>query len=759
MTFFSRDGMKTDIRVVKLTDWLNLATGDGTKVTLALPMIQRGSVWKPSQVIDLWDSLLRGMPIGAMMVSELPAGTEMRSFGAHKSKTFNNETLALIDGQQRTLAMLCGWELSEQLAMEQRIWIDLADKPLPENLFRIHVTTKNRPFGFQRDEPSKKLPFRERHNAMEEIRNFFSHDETAISTEDILQRAWGKPVEPLSAKGCPIEIKFLIKEWQDSIGNKNQESTFSDCIRMRFVGNNCAEVVGGIDDSIEKLEKSIGQLFKLEVPVIRVAQRFFAVDKSRNIEQDPLLAILFKRIGTGGTQLSDADYIYSIIKHLRPETYNLVESLYARPNVARLLGATDLVMSVVRLAVARWNEQKGEKITDREGMNKNQFQSLLKHEHFIENEFLPLIVTRNDEVSSQTSTISNYFQSIQNVLLYDPIDNPCGLPTQMFPLLDRPLVQILLRLCQVDYIGPEIPNEHRLDVLRLVLFWIVAVPSKRRYDRGSKAKASESAYRTILDVCERCTVKVFGRSIHDQLIEEKLATRLFSPDELKDRPGLVTSDDQTESIPGWNRFNADKKNDHENEDVYLFYYYHWWRPGSHRHPILLWLQREMVEREFGDINPMAGRGEDTPYDYDHIVPSAHWKGSRSSDSLTKFANGNSVWYEGNAIGNMRILSMSENRSRGDKPLTEKFDSASLRGSFIDDNQKSDWECATGQEGGYRSWSDERAKVFRNAVEKRSFALYRHLYETLGFEEWHASPHMKDNEIDEDGQWLAQKRKK
>ena len=40
------------------------------KKDLAMPLIQRGFVWKTGQLQKLWDSLLRGMPIGAVMVGQ-----------------------------------------------------------------------------------------------------------------------------------------------------------------------------------------------------------------------------------------------------------------------------------------------------------------------------------------------------------------------------------------------------------------------------------------------------------------------------------------------------------------------------------------------------------------------------------------------------------------------------------------------------------------------------------------------------------------
>ena len=57
----------------RLTQWLDWASGQDERHFVALPMIQRGSVWKPLQIITLWDSLLRGMPIGGLMLSRLHA--------------------------------------------------------------------------------------------------------------------------------------------------------------------------------------------------------------------------------------------------------------------------------------------------------------------------------------------------------------------------------------------------------------------------------------------------------------------------------------------------------------------------------------------------------------------------------------------------------------------------------------------------------------------------------------------------------------
>src|SRR5208282_481496 len=48
--------------------------------TASLPALQRGSVWKPHQVERLWDSLTRGLPIGALILATFDAGHGLLRF-------------------------------------------------------------------------------------------------------------------------------------------------------------------------------------------------------------------------------------------------------------------------------------------------------------------------------------------------------------------------------------------------------------------------------------------------------------------------------------------------------------------------------------------------------------------------------------------------------------------------------------------------------------------------------------------------------
>ena len=52
----------------EISEWVK----DGSLVDI--PALQRGLVWKPKQVELLWDSLLRGFPIGSFMLSDVGDG-------------------------------------------------------------------------------------------------------------------------------------------------------------------------------------------------------------------------------------------------------------------------------------------------------------------------------------------------------------------------------------------------------------------------------------------------------------------------------------------------------------------------------------------------------------------------------------------------------------------------------------------------------------------------------------------------------------
>ena len=614
--------------------------------------------------------------------------------------------------------MLVAWPRS--LKMDVRVWIDFADEPAPGQLFRLRVTTRNQVFGFQRNQPSQKLSLGERRNALDAFEALFQAPKKVPN----LENAWPFTHEA----GLPVDLGALIGLWrkksslndwvdqvtahlQGAIGAKFEWDR--ECGKGQWEKISVWNVLGDkteiILSRIRLLANCLERLDSIKIPLIRVAERFFKTEPDEFIG-DPPLAILFKQIGTGGTPLSDADYVYSLIKHLQPKTFDLVETLHEQRNISCILTATDLVMSSVRLAAVNW-EPDGKPVADMDNPSKQEFHRLLKRGDFIGEQFLPLI-----QPSETGIKIASYFDQVNDIICYrGPGDT--GLPKQAFPLLKRALIQVLLRLAQVGYLNNRDNIVRREDVLRLVLFWLIAV--------SDPSKASRLAFRIIKENVDKTKgdndIK-FGQAIYAQLIAEGAALPLYDPEVIKSTPGLAFSPDNTVGMRGSCRFHLSKQSVETQSPVYHFYRNAWWRPWTYHHPVLLWLQREMIAEKIDTFtDPTAGKDDDTPYDYDHILPYSHWgmwTGVKEGDRLLDFVVERQIWVVGNAIGNIRVWTSTLNRADGDKPPTEKLklDPKFTKDAEVEDNEREmllkysaiqtneieDWKEASGKESAYRS---------------------------------------------------------
>ncbi|MBR4504140.1 MAG: DUF262 domain-containing protein [Candidatus Methanomethylophilaceae archaeon] len=93
---------------------------------LGLPDLQRPFVWNNTKVRDLFDSLLKGYPVGFFMTWQFPDDYEdVRQIGLNK-KNYEKPTSVVIDGQQRLTALLSviyGIEVFDDDYISRRIMI------------------------------------------------------------------------------------------------------------------------------------------------------------------------------------------------------------------------------------------------------------------------------------------------------------------------------------------------------------------------------------------------------------------------------------------------------------------------------------------------------------------------------------------------------------------------------------------------------------------------------------------------------------
>jgi len=141
-----------------------------------LPSLQRGAVWSAHQVEQLWDSLVRGFPIGCLILSEPHLGA--KPFAPQgKEPTSDTPIMSaghlLLDGQQRAtaiaVAVLDPWRNPEHVAAEFALWVDL--EPPQKSVQSDHafrLLTRSHPWGYQRQNPADRLSTSARRQAMQE---------------------------------------------------------------------------------------------------------------------------------------------------------------------------------------------------------------------------------------------------------------------------------------------------------------------------------------------------------------------------------------------------------------------------------------------------------------------------------------------------------------------------------------------------------------------------------------------------------------
>ena len=84
---------------------------------LGLPELQRGYVWKSTKVRDLLDSMLKGYPIGYLMIWDSSDSTDKSKQIGTDAKAFSSPKSLVIDGQQRLtslFAVMYGKEIVDE---------------------------------------------------------------------------------------------------------------------------------------------------------------------------------------------------------------------------------------------------------------------------------------------------------------------------------------------------------------------------------------------------------------------------------------------------------------------------------------------------------------------------------------------------------------------------------------------------------------------------------------------------------------------
>lgn len=655
--------------VAEVLEW----TREGSKSRLYLPNIQRSVVWRNNQIINYWDSLLRGYPAGLMMVHR-PLASRLRARNTEGAVSEIRECdFQLFDGQQRLTALLLG--LGEgQLKDRLKLWIDFGMESPQDSDFRfsLRISSTGQPFGYRLNSPNEKYSLGERSTHATEW--FKSHGGVQLSQNEAFAKVTGND---LIGSDCAVSLPDVVRVFRSTSGD--QQAAVSALLARLPEAN--AEFVAAFIEALDKLYKS--------TILFQIIGSFVVEDEKEYIR-------FFGRLGQGGTPLSNDELTYSIIKHHFPEVHDRMKEITSG-RAGRITSEVNLVLAALRLAkvLAPWDESGSWQIF---GRPTPEFVSKLRDAFpGVRKEFCKLIP------ATAVGELKKHLESIRDQLTYHQKKNPGGLPVLMLSRLPRQLIEVLL------LVESQQPTAKPVPLPQTVLYWLLFVVDSE--------KAANAVFRRFSLRREDWQLDDQQRLIRD-LEEQGIAMPLPTREMLQLAKEEIQSG--THILRGWpERFAAmSPESEHPANEALK-------QLASNRERIrcaLLWLQREYLSGCFSDYDPTSNRDEDLPIDLDHLVPqskfSFHWK-KRKKQLGFEPEDENFRWRRGligNSMGNFRWLDASGNRRRKDGVI----DPAEAERDFID--QIDDWNAIIDKD----AWEHEDVAKFQKLIDIRTISIFETL---------------------------------
>lgn len=355
---------------VFLINLQELATGRNSNPQFyVIPEIQRGLVWNPTRCEVLWDSIMRGVPIGAISVR--------RSMTRE-----DNCCWEIFDGQQRSNAVSMGYSTFGEDVESPILWIDLDP---PDNTygrkFVFMVTTRAHPWGYELSSDEKsdnRLKTWEQREAVDKI------DGAWINSGKKGERPYPKELWPVKAR-LPVPFT-LLREFV----NNNTTVTFEYFIAeycVKYSNYNWMRCL--IRDNIAK-PKAWDEIVHA---INSVLSEYAVVALNEGDVAESDLALYFKRMNKQGIEPDDEEIRYSMLKSKIPGLKDIDVIAKNRTRPSRL---ADLA---VRFWLSKQEEWKWYPTTSREDIsrvanNKDDFRQ------FIDSDFTELLSKLDDALMS-----------------------------------------------------------------------------------------------------------------------------------------------------------------------------------------------------------------------------------------------------------------------------------------------------------------------------------------------------------------------
>lgn len=520
-----------------------------------------------------------------------------------------------------------------------------------------------------------------------------------------------------------FEVKYL---WQWLNDCDQDIDSWLEKVKTEINEENANDSV--LNERVVEFGNALKELQNQWLALIKIPEDKIKNDRELEDPSHDYLTMLFDRISSNGTRLSPDDLLFSMVKQSWPEAHNIVYKIHEK--VGSLMKPTDFVMTAYRLALLN------EDIADEAQPNARSFHKNLGK--LLGTEKQPGILKELISESNKSSPLVKAFENMKSILEYRG-EGDNGIPEAMFPYLDVPLQQVIL----FWLLNREFQANDRNNIISFMLYWMLC-----NKGAASKYEASKKSIEILSKANNQFPILHLYKTLSIGNAGNK--PPLFCP--------LIHSSFSYELNTSFYR-KPNERAEHffgkDGIELYLNF--------SKRKELLIWFQRNWINVKFKDFDPLAGQDEDNvPYDFDHFIPQSNWSsfqgvGLPRLESTIEF---NNLWCRrslGDSIGNYRILSAPDNRSRNDTSLEQELivnesknqDSSESNNKNNEQNaidyrnnyafdpngyELEQWKIASPKETPY-DWNDKRVLAFQYAIESRIQYLYKRYYDEAKFNLW------------------------
>lgn len=570
----------------EISEW----TKEGSQVSI--PAIQRGLVWKPQQVELLWDSILRQFPIG--------------SFTLSSSIEENEPSYNLLDGQQRWNAISLGYGsvLGDLSTARSILWFDLKPEIVwnfknTTRKFIIRATTKAHPWGYEANDDCTRFNSTQKREA---LCQFGLKDKNIYKDGISLSQTY-----PIKA-GLPLPLFWLLEAGEKSNGKRD---VFVNSIRERIRDNQNNRILNNqkqqtfllkeeepSDDLLAHYQPVFEAVAQYMVPTIYLEQSIIdqesETDKRINEETWTDIEILFARIGTGGTQITQNELIYSAIKAYWPRYIKIendrLADLYMPP--------FSLISLAFRLALS-----PNESGNLAGGLSVKKVRQIAADKHSFAYKSILNLYWRED---GQNSVLERVLEEVDSWLTDKDSHGRATIPTVLRTGIARTSPDVYLLLMSVAKM--VLDNNLTLTEKDVMLIRGTAFYFHWMVDKGEKGRAASSLFKSLKDSPVELWAGIIKKEIME-LYTKQTAIPLISKDAFSLLFGKEIGSDK-----GWRTWEEDRTNQP---------WWPLWKLVASNREMLLYAQREYICRKFPNYDPAKldlWEEHNRPWDYDHIIP-------------------------------------------------------------------------------------------------------------------------------------------